>query len=131
MHREDQHRQVRIPRPDVLQQVQAVGPVERNIDDHDVGLSGFDAPQRRGRFFGDAADRQIGLPVDQQGQTLAHDRMIVDHEDRAPCETFDRACLADIWVLRSAVSDREQATDYRSAAPDDCTSSDPPIMLAR
>src|SRR5271154_2053355 len=45
-------------------------------------------------FFGFSANYKIGLPIDQQSQTLAHDGMVIDHQD---------SFLGDRLVLRSMV----------------------------
>ena len=79
-HRENQHRQVRVARANILEQIQAVGSVERNVHHDQVGLQFLDPAQCGAGLFGIAANGQIRLAIDQQRQPLADDRMIVDDE---------------------------------------------------
>ena len=66
--------------------------------------SGFDGSQHVHRahgFFGFAANQQIGFLIDQQRQALAHDRMIVHHQD--PAFSRRRLVLRFVADARSSV----------------------------
>ena len=70
MHRQNQHRQIRIAGAKVLQQVQSIGTLQRDVRNQDVRPGCGDRLHGGVRFFGLAADRQVRLLVDQQRQAL-------------------------------------------------------------
>ena len=65
-----------------LSRFEAVGTVERDVQDHDVGTLLCDGLHRGLRLFGLAANLHILLLIDQQSEPLAHERMIVHHQNR-------------------------------------------------
>ncbi len=81
VHREDQHWQSRMSGADVFQQIESVGTIQRDIHDQNIGPGRSQHVDRTHRLFSFAADHEIGLPVDQQRQTLAHDGMVIDHQN--------------------------------------------------
>ena len=96
------------------------------------GCSAAIACERGLRLLGLAAHDEIGLPVDQQRQPLADDRMIVHDED----PVFRRGAAAAVRMigrhstLRALCSGNRQLTTVPPRSPRR-TSSVPPIMLAR
>ncbi len=119
VHRQDHHRDGDVAGAEVLDQLEAVGSVQREVDDGDVGLQRVDAVERRGGVGGLAADLEVGLLVDELGQAAAHDRVIVNDEDAG----FHRH-PSRVSTAKRARHDRvpRRALDAREL---------PPIMAAR
>ena len=66
---------------DPLDQVDAVAGLERDVDDGHVGVDGGEQLQRLGNVGRFAADFQVGLPGDPDGQPFAHGRVVIDDQD--------------------------------------------------
>ena len=114
-----------------LEQIQAIRPVQRNIHDHQIRLQLVDPAQGRTGFLGVAANGEIRFAIDQQRQSLADDRMIVHDENRACCRLWRGVSSGVMLLLQTwrAIGNR-----HRTTVPplgEDCTLSDPPIILAR
>ena len=81
VHRQHQHHHLRPADADVLDQLDAVGLLERHVHDDDVPARLLDHLQRVPRRLRLAGILQVALLLDQQGQTLPDHRMIVHHHD--------------------------------------------------
>jgi len=77
MHRNDQHRQARADRLEILDQLQAVLARQRNIRQDQVRFQRINHLNRLLGVLRLAADGQIRLHIDELGQSLPHHRVIV------------------------------------------------------
>src|SRR5271155_1888412 len=64
----------------VLQQIETIRAVQRDIDDKNIGPGGGENKHRTVGILSLAANHQVGLTIHHQRQALAHDRMVIDHE---------------------------------------------------
>ena len=68
--------------PGCFQEFDAIGTVEGDIEDHNVGLQAGRSHASPPAPLGLAADLQILLLVDEERESLAHEGMVVDNKDR-------------------------------------------------
>src|SRR5271163_4289731 len=65
----------------VLQEIKAIGAVQRDIDDENIGPGGGENEHRTVGILSLTANHQISLTIHHQRQALAHDGMVIDYED--------------------------------------------------
>ena len=79
------------------------GPWQRDVEDEDVGPRRGDRREGRLRLLRLPAHHEVGLLVDQERETLSHDRVVVDDEDPVRLPTGARANAAG-WDMRRSSS---------------------------
>ena len=83
VHRQHEHRQVRMMGVHIAHQLQPIPLRERDIDDDHIRLQLADGGARFALALRLAADFEVRLQVDHQPQALPHDRVIVDDQHLA------------------------------------------------
>ena len=81
-------------------------------------------------FFGLTANHQVSFLIDEQRQALAHDGMIVHHQDSA----LSRCCavlnlVSEVHISQSSTGNKQVTVVPRTLPR--CTASEAPIILAR
>ena len=81
MHRGDEHLDLIVAGLDLLDQVDAVAGLQRQVDDHHLRVDRLDQPHRLGGVGRLAAHLHVRLGGDGLRQTAPHQGMIVDDHD--------------------------------------------------
>ena len=81
VHGQDQHAHVWKHRVELLDQAEAAVHPQRQVQNGHIGAVGANPLEPAGGGVALAADGHVGLAVDQFGQTLPHDGVIVDDHD--------------------------------------------------
>ena len=81
MHREHEDGKFRQANLQILQQLDAVRPFKREIDDREIRVQRFDGAQCFRRGFRLPADLHIGLRVEQVREAVANHRVIIHEQD--------------------------------------------------
>ena len=81
VHRQDQDGQAGLPEVEILDEVQAVAFVHGQVRDDDVGPELGGGGEAGARVGGFAADGEVGLLVDDLGQAVAEEGMVVYDQD--------------------------------------------------
>ena len=95
-----------------LMQFQAAGPLERNVQDHQVRRLPADQRQGGRRIRGLPAHFQIRLPLNQRRQVLPHQRVIVHQEYSGLPSAQSRSTWAPLF---REVFAADRTTDHRAA----------------
>ena len=78
MHGKNQHWQGRLAQANGFQKIQAVRAVQRNIQNHNIRAKIGNRLQYAETSFGFSAYHQVRFAIDEQGQALTDDGMIID-----------------------------------------------------
>ena len=81
MHGEDQQREIRPLGDDIFDQLNPVGPLQRDIDHSDVRFGFRDGRHGFSGVSGLGTDHEVRFTVEELDQSLAHNRMVVNNQD--------------------------------------------------